>query len=119
MCFGIGIEASGTPPDVIGSHGARDSWAGVGMGRKSSTGIPGLSFSWKRELRISAAKDRLSRAIGIPLTRSGRQKMLGATAGCCVLLAVPVAGAINCVVAKVDGMGSNPLSAMIKIVASN
>jgi hypothetical protein len=48
----------------------------------------------KRALGISAAKGRLSREIGIPLTRSGRQKRLGAAAGCCVLLAVPVAGAI-------------------------
>jgi hypothetical protein len=33
-------------------------------------------FSWKRALGISAAKSRLSRSIGIPLTRSGRQRKL-------------------------------------------
>jgi hypothetical protein len=39
-------------------------------------------FSWKRALGISAAKARLSRRIGIPLTRSGRQRKLGALMGC-------------------------------------
>lgn len=35
-------------------------------------------FSWKRFLGISAAKSRISRQTGIPLTRSGRQRKLGA-----------------------------------------
>lgn len=35
-------------------------------------------FSWNRFLGISAAKARISRTIGIPLTRSGRQRKLGA-----------------------------------------
>ncbi len=34
-------------------------------------------FSWKRFLGISAFKAKISRKIGIPLTRSGRQKKLG------------------------------------------
>ena len=38
-------------------------------------------FSWKRLTGISAAKSRLSRAIGIPLTRSGRQRRIGAMLG--------------------------------------
>lgn len=42
-------------------------------------------FSWKRLLGVSAAKSRLSRQIGIPLTRSGRQRKLGAAAGCATL----------------------------------
>ena len=49
-------------------------------------GIPGLSFSWKRALGISAAKGRLARQIGIPLTRSGRQRKAGAAFGCCITL---------------------------------
>jgi hypothetical protein len=48
------------------------------MGRKF-----GFSFSWKRALGISAAKGRLSRQIGIPLTRSGRQRKVGQLLGCC------------------------------------
>lgn len=51
-------------------------------------GIPGLSFSWKRALGISAAKGRLSRQIGIPLTRQGRQRKVGRAMGCCIPLAV-------------------------------
>lgn len=34
-------------------------------------------FSWKRLLGVSAAKSKLSRAIGVPLTRSGRQRKIG------------------------------------------
>jgi hypothetical protein len=34
-------------------------------------------FSLRRFLGISALKGRLSRFIGIPLTRSGRQRKLG------------------------------------------
>ncbi len=41
------------------------------------TFIPGLSFSWKRALGIGAAKGHLSRAIGIPLTRQGRERKAG------------------------------------------
>jgi hypothetical protein len=55
------------------------------MGRKF-----GISFSWKRALGISAAKGRLSRAIGVPLTRSGRQRKMGRAMGCLVLIAVGV-----------------------------
>jgi hypothetical protein len=42
----------------------------------------GFSFSWKRATGLSAAKGKLSRKIGIPLTRSGRQRKLGRMAGC-------------------------------------
>jgi hypothetical protein len=41
-------------------------------------------FSWKRFLGISQAKANLSRKIGIPLTRSGRQRKLGGMLGCLV-----------------------------------
>jgi hypothetical protein len=46
----------------------------------------GVSFSWKRAVGISGAKNRLSRQIGIPLTKSGRQRKMGRMMGCCVLL---------------------------------
>lgn len=38
---------------------------------------PGLSFSWRRAIGLSAAKQRISRTIGVPLTRSGRERKLG------------------------------------------
>jgi hypothetical protein len=50
-------------------------------------------FSWKRAVGISAAKSRLSRRIGIPLTKSGRQRKLGklvSGGGCLVVLVVMV-----------------------------
>lgn len=44
----------------------------------------GFSWSWKRAIGLSAAKARLSRKIGIPLTRTGRQRKLGQMLGCCI-----------------------------------
>jgi hypothetical protein len=35
-------------------------------------------FSWKRLVGITAAKRRVSRATGIPWTKSGRERKLGA-----------------------------------------
>jgi len=49
------------------------------MGRKF-----GFSFSWKSAIGLSAAKGRLSRKIGIPLTRAGRQRKVGRAVGCLV-----------------------------------
>lgn len=46
------------------------------MGRKF-----GFSFSWKRALGISAAKGKISRLIGIPLTKSGRHRKVGRLIG--------------------------------------
>jgi hypothetical protein len=62
------------------------------MARKRSTGIPGLSFSWRRALGVSQAQARLSRQLGVPLSRSGRQRKLGRSLGCGWLLLAPLAG---------------------------
>lgn len=48
------------------------------MGRKKY----GFSFSWRRATGYSAAKGKLSRKLGIPLTRSGRQRKVGKAMGC-------------------------------------
>jgi hypothetical protein len=53
------------------------------MGRRRK-GIPGFSFSWKRATGLSSAKGKLSRKLGVPLTRSGRRRKFGSAAGCCV-----------------------------------
>lgn len=44
-------------------------------------------FSWKRALGITKQKQRISRATGIPLTKSGRQRKVGrtVTGGGCLL----------------------------------
>ena len=39
--------------------------------------FPGLTFSWRRALGISALMGRISRKIGIPLTQSGRERKVG------------------------------------------
>lgn len=59
------------------------------MGRKF-----GFSFSARRAIGYSAAKGKLSRKIGIPLTRSGRQRKAGKAMGCCVALVI-LAAAIS------------------------
>lgn len=50
-------------------------------------------FSWKRFLGVSAAKAKISRKIGIPLTKSGRQQKIGRIVtggGCAILFFIPV-----------------------------
>lgn len=49
------------------------------MGRKTNTGIPGLSFSWRRALGVTDAKRKIAKATGIPTTKSGRRQKLGNT----------------------------------------
>ncbi len=39
--------------------------------------IPGVSFSWKRALGVTRAKQRIARATGIPTTREGRRRKFG------------------------------------------
>lgn len=46
----------------------------------------GFSFSWKRALGISGAKSKISKSIGIPLTRQGRQRKVGRLMGCLIYL---------------------------------
>ena len=41
--------------------------------------IPGVSFSWKRALGISEAKRKISKETGIPLTKGGLQRKIGAS----------------------------------------
>lgn len=40
--------------------------------------IPGLSFSLKRALGISAAKQKIARATGVPTTKQGLERKIGA-----------------------------------------
>lgn len=52
----------------------------------------GFSFSLSRATGLSTAKRKLGKQIGVPLSRSGRQRKAGAAMGCCVVLAVPIVG---------------------------
>ena len=47
--------------------------------RKSgtNTGIPGLSFSWKKALGITDLKRKIARKTGIPTTKSGLEAKIG------------------------------------------
>ncbi len=45
--------------------------------RKSSIGIPGLSFSWKRALGITKIKQDVARQTGVPTSKSGLERRIG------------------------------------------
>ena len=45
--------------------------------RKTNTGIPGLSFSWKRALGITQVKQNIARQTGIPTTKAGVERKIG------------------------------------------
>lgn len=47
--------------------------------KKNSTSIPGLSFSWKRALGITQAKQKIARETGIPMSKSGIERKIGKT----------------------------------------
>lgn len=49
------------------------------MAKKSNTGIPGLSFSWKRALGITQAKRNFTKSTGIPTTKSGIERKIGSS----------------------------------------
>lgn len=46
---------------------------------KRSTPIPGLSFSWKRALGITQAKQKFARQTGIPTSKAGLERKIGKT----------------------------------------
>jgi hypothetical protein len=54
------------------------------MAKRKGFKIPGLSFSAKRALGITKAKQKLARKTGIPSTKAGLQRKIGnaATGGC-------------------------------------
>ena len=39
--------------------------------------IPGLSFSWKRALGVTQAKQQFARQTGIPTTKAGLKRKIG------------------------------------------
>ncbi len=49
------------------------------MARRSNTGIPGLSFSLKRALGITQAKQKIARATGVPTSKAGIERKIGKT----------------------------------------
>lgn len=51
-------------------------WGKWSKGQKMGK-IPGLSFSWKRATGVTKAKRNISKATGIPTSKSGRQQKFG------------------------------------------
>ena len=47
------------------------------MSKKSNTGIPGLSFSWKRALGVTQTKQKIARQTGVPTSRAGLERKFG------------------------------------------
>lgn len=62
--------------------------------RGTNTGIPGLSFSWRRALGVTKAKRRIAKFTGIPTTRSGRRAKAGRLMGCATYLFVGLAAIV-------------------------
>lgn len=44
---------------------------------KKSTSIPGLSFSIKRALGITQAKQNIARETGVPMSKGGLERKIG------------------------------------------
>ena len=53
----------------------------------TNTGIPGMSFSWRRATSVTQAKRDFAKLTGIPTTKSGRQRKIGSmmTGGGCLM----------------------------------
>lgn len=47
------------------------------MAKKKIVRIPGVSFSWKRVLGITQAKQKFARQTGIPTSKAGLERKLG------------------------------------------
>ena len=47
------------------------------MAKKKTVRIPGVSFSWKRALGITQAKQKFARQTGIPTSKAGLERKLG------------------------------------------
>ena len=45
--------------------------------RTNETGIPGLTFSWKRALGITQTKQNLARQTGVPTSKAGVERKIG------------------------------------------
>lgn len=41
--------------------------------------IPGLTFSWKRALGVTQAKQQIARKTGIPTSKAGLERKVGKT----------------------------------------
>ena len=44
--------------------------------RQKGTGIPGLTFSWKRALGITKTKQYLARQTGVPTSKAGVERKI-------------------------------------------
>jgi len=55
-------------------------------------------FSWKRLIGISRVKSKIGRKIGVPLTRSGRQRKLGSAMGCCLFQLIGIIVLVSIVI---------------------
>lgn len=64
------------------------------MAKKSKVRIPGVSFSAKRALGITKAKQKIARKTGVPTTKAGRQRKFGAAMSGCVMYVIAAAAIV-------------------------
>lgn len=55
---------------------------------------PGVSFSLSRAIGLTNVQRQASGELGVPLSRQARQRKLGASLGCCVVIGLPTLGLI-------------------------
>ena len=60
-------------------------------------------FSWKRATGVTAAKRKISKTTGVPLTKSGRQRKVGKamTGGGCLIWMISVLVIVSSVISSV------------------
>ena len=51
----------------------------------TNTKIPGVSFSWRRAIGITRLKRQFTKATGIPTTKSGIERKIGAAVASTVI----------------------------------
>ena len=45
--------------------------------KNKGTGIPGLTFTWKKALGITQAKQNVARRTGVPTSKAGVERKIG------------------------------------------
>ncbi len=95
MLVGAGLALVGALVSLVREERGNGP-AARGSSRTASGGDHAMNkggFSWKRALGVTRQKQRISRAMGVPLTRSGRQRKIGraVTGGGCLSASLPAA----------------------------
>ena len=76
----------------------------------SNIGIPELSFSWKRALGITQAKQKIARQTGIPTTKAGIERKIGQMIIKSIFTPVRDKIAISCMLIQIREFSSHAIT---------